>query len=623
MEVDVRRMISEEALASCLSCNFETVNLDFKRTSNLEQVRDVVELAKDVLAMANTKGGHLIVGVDDSFQVVGLAPEIAKNFKSGKLLNDKLRKFVRDEVTVHSALHVVPGQDGKDVQVAILFVPPSEHLVPAAEIGQYTVDHRGPQVVFRHGEVLVRHADESTRAVSAADYKRCAVSPADFLNFIPPHRPAEDLASFPNPYDFVRTAQSDMFKGRQTECSDLLDLVRDGNHVAVYGLQRIGKTSLVRQTFSERIAADALMKERVCFTSINLQDMGSDKVTYKLFFETILRTLADAVETSVTRAVMRRLADRIGFDRGRLQSDFHDETEMCRTYFRAFEALVSESPRQIVLFLDEFSELCRCIERNIQLSNRQRTQGKYVHPHAMLVDVPLMQSISSLMKNDALRKKLTFVFGVRPFVAEYDEKRSLQILKLTRPINLGYLEEQAAKALMTEPLFPVFAYEKDAADYLYRLTAGHPYLIQFILQDVVTRLKREGRATIYLNDIQRVEREMISDRASYDAQFNLLDSDFSIDEVVNPDRVRHGKGTLAIIAKLGNEQEQGWVSTEQVYKFLRNYGISYEDMDHTLSQLVKAGILQPDKSELHRYRVYVPLLRKRYVAQNMIGRFFR
>jgi hypothetical protein len=37
-------------------------------------------------------------------------------------------------------------------------------------------------------------------------------------------------------------------------------------------------------------------------------------------------------------------------------------------------------------------------------------------------------------------------------MAEYDSKEDLQILKLTKPITLYYLDEQAARALITEPL---------------------------------------------------------------------------------------------------------------------------------------------------------------------------
>jgi len=58
--------LSLSRLMSLIDSPCETAALDFKETVDPTQCRDRVELAKDVLAMANSGGGHIVVGVEDA-----------------------------------------------------------------------------------------------------------------------------------------------------------------------------------------------------------------------------------------------------------------------------------------------------------------------------------------------------------------------------------------------------------------------------------------------------------------------------------------------------------------------------------------------------------------------------
>ena len=135
-----------------------------------------------------------------------------------------------------------------------------------------------------------------------------------------------------------------------------------------------------------------------------------------------------------------------------------------------------------MLFLDEFSEWCRVIEKNERIPQIPRlTEGQPLHQS--LVDVDLMQFFSSLMRDQDFKNKLVFVFAVRPFMAEYDSRKNLQILKLADSITLYYLDKCSAISLMTEPLPDTVSIKPSAAAHLYESTAGHPYLIQFIFKE--------------------------------------------------------------------------------------------------------------------------------------------
>jgi hypothetical protein len=240
------------------------------------------------------------------------------------------------------------------------------------------------------------------------------------------------------------------------------------------------------------------------------------------------------------------------------------------------------------------------------------------------MDVPFIHHLSSLLKDENLKAKFTLILLVRPFLAEYDQRESLQILKLIKPIMLYFLDERAAKALITEPLEGLVVYETDTVDYLYRLTAGHPYLLQFILKIIVDKIKREGRKVITLQDAKWIEDRMISEGPAFDAQFAVLISDYSVDEITHPKEALLGNGILAVVAQLGDEQLEGWVYESQIFDALSRYRIPVEKTASLLSQLTRTKILEErsEAGKLH-YRISIPLLRKRFVRQNLYLKYFR
>ena len=51
---------------------------------------------------------------------------------------------------------------------------------------------------------------------------------------------------------------------------------------------------------------------------------------------------------------------------------------------------------------------------------------------------------------------------------------------------------------------------------------------------------------------------MVSDGPGYDAQFKVLISDYSVDEITHPKEAELGKGLLALVSKVGQDRD-GWV----------------------------------------------------------------
>ena len=417
----------------------------------------------------------------------------------------------------------------------------------------------------------------------------------------------------PNPYNTPLIAKGDMFKGRDAEVDQLLDAIENGIDTAIFGLQRVGKTSLVRETLTNKIKQRPHLN--CIFAEVNFHAYGRKNVTYKTILDIVIRAVAQAISPrrlEIVEAELDELTTHylvVGKDR------------MLEDFQKIIQGLVRITKRKIVLFLDEFSELCRAIEWNENLSKRNPERDRNIYPHQMLVDVDLMKWFWELRTHDEIRGKLVFIFAVRPFVAEYDGWRNLQLLRLMTPITLYNLDESAAKALMTEPLSGKIDYEGGAVDYLYHLTAGHPYLIQFFLREIINRIRKE-RSRIKKQDIIDFEEKMISEGPAYKAQFNVLDSDYSVDSVTNNDAAKLGKGVLAVIAHLRSRRSDGWVQKEECVRVLKHHRVEV-NIDDLLSKFRDAKIIEERGTEGKlEYRILIPLLRKRYVKQNMFQRYF-
>ena len=432
-----------------------------------------------------------------------------------------------------------------------------------------------------------------------------------------------ELADMENPYDFATVANYKTFKGRRHEMEELLTSIESGTHSAIFGLQRMGKTSLIEQGLKAELDSRPGLRNSILVVKIDMQRLGGAQVTYKDFVHAIFEAIVEQLnvigvgrEVPNLRNMTRELLTPSRYQRG-------DRTEFFSVFAKVLTGLATQSRRRIVLFIDEFSEIRKVIERNKDVLQKNPSRVGNLLPHDMYIDVPFIHHLSSLLKDADLRRAMTFIVLVRPFIAEYDEREGLQLLKLMKPITLRHLDEASAKELITAPIEPHVSYEGGAVDNLFRLTNGHPYLLQFMLKLIVDRLKRDQRPTIANADINWLRERMISEGPAYDAQFAVLISDYSIDEITHAKESRLGKGVLALVSQLGQQQER-WVSAADIYDALQRNDLPEEKTASLLSQLTRTCILEEGTiaGEL-LYRLTVPLVQERFLKQNLYRRFFR
>jgi hypothetical protein len=386
----------------------------------------------------------------------------------------------------------------------------------------------------------------------------------------------------------------------------------------------MGKTSLITQGLESELDARKELRDSILLATVDLQRLGGVQVRYTDFVHAIFEAIVDGLSAlglgHEVADLRRRLKDLFGagqYQRG-------DRTEFFAVFAKLLTKLAEASHRRIVLFIDEFSEIRKVIQRNKDLEARNPARTSTLLPHDMYIDVAFMHHLSALLKDDRLKHSITFIVLVRPFLAEYDEREELQLLKLMKSITLRHLDKEAVRDLITKPVEGWISYEEGVVDYLNHLTAGHPYLLQFILKLVVDKVKRLGRGTVTLDDVKWLQEVMVSEGPAYDAQFAVLISDYSIDEVTHRKEAQLGKGLLALVAKVGHLRDGSWVHDSELFETFDKYKIPAEKTTEILSQLTRTRILEERMYDEHlQYRLSIPLVQERFVRQNMYIKYFR
>jgi hypothetical protein len=163
--------LSLKRLLTLLESPSESAALDFKETLDLNHPRDRVEFAKDVLAMANTGGGHIVVGVEDSTRKhVGLNEEALSSLREAKTVNDKIRKYTGGYVTVSVAQYSLTTDNAANTLI-LIYVPPASSKIPALDDGVFPEPGNPSKQrwTFRKGDVYIRKGDESVKVQNPED----------------------------------------------------------------------------------------------------------------------------------------------------------------------------------------------------------------------------------------------------------------------------------------------------------------------------------------------------------------------------------------------------------------------------------------------------------------------
>ncbi len=91
----------------------ETIQCEFKRLFTAPE-----KIAREMIAFANTKGGHLLFGVDDDGEIVGVASEKAE----AEMINDAAKNYCEPPLTYSINFKEIHGRE-----IVIVSIPESDN----------------------------------------------------------------------------------------------------------------------------------------------------------------------------------------------------------------------------------------------------------------------------------------------------------------------------------------------------------------------------------------------------------------------------------------------------------------------------------------------------------------
>ncbi|WP_155475805.1 RNA-binding domain-containing protein [Heliobacterium mobile] len=227
---EFRKNLSSEYLIDLLKSQHEDVSLDFKEEHDLEWV----ELVKDVMAFANTEGGHIVFGVKEdkekkSFSPVGVSDSFSINDIT---LRSKLEKYLNTAPEIGVSHHTIDGR-----RYPLIYIVKAPRPISAIKDG-----HKNGQkkAVFSAGDIYHRQTSESTPVKDIDKLLTRYIDSKD--NF----QSKQVLNNLP----FVPVYRSkNQFIGRSKELNDLRAYVEKEPgtlSILVDGLGGVGKTSLAQ-----------------------------------------------------------------------------------------------------------------------------------------------------------------------------------------------------------------------------------------------------------------------------------------------------------------------------------------------------------------------------------------
>lgn len=157
--------LSLAALNYLLECRAECEWLDYKERLTLDDSANIAKFARDVLAMKNTGGGYIIVGVQDkTWLPIGLNAELPYD---SKLLRDKVRRGCGLDLEL-DIVHHSPHHEGKLLLFALILVRGSrkrnKRRTPSLVKSDF---HPREKYGLRRGEIYVRQGDSTVKVDSS------------------------------------------------------------------------------------------------------------------------------------------------------------------------------------------------------------------------------------------------------------------------------------------------------------------------------------------------------------------------------------------------------------------------------------------------------------------------
>lgn len=360
-----------------------------------------------------------------------------------------------------------------------------------------------------------------------------------------------------NPYT-LRPVTGRGFYGRKRELGELIQNLRNmrpGEAVLLWGPRRVGKTSLLLELMQNN-----MNNRDYIVVFIDMQKLSGRSTI--VFIREILQEVAQkAGQPEAVPKFNRLKQDPLG-------------------YFRSF---LDNSPslrhKHLVLILDEFQIITTLSQETVTLADINHT-------------------FRSLIQHQG---GLTIIFsggGVLDRLLRQSEASFM--LEVVRFQKIEVLDETAARKLIVEPAHHV-RYEDTAVEYLLYLTARHPYYLQWLCGELMTRAKRDQWQRIDQPRLQLLLDEWLPQQG--EQVFSHL---WGSSTKFNAKEQFINKLVLAILAT--HADADGFLSLEQIEAAFPSHILTKKDsLWYTLQNLAKMDTITI-KGE--QYAIQIPLFHR-------------
>ncbi len=134
----------------------ESQRLDFKQQFDPASPAEWCELIKDIVAMANSGGGVILIGLKNDGSTSGIPPTAGQPVDPAAV-DDKLFKYTDQHLPELRVVHTSKGTQ----EVVAIVVPRAEVPIVFTKPGTYAVSDVRQQTAFGRGTVYFRHGAKS------------------------------------------------------------------------------------------------------------------------------------------------------------------------------------------------------------------------------------------------------------------------------------------------------------------------------------------------------------------------------------------------------------------------------------------------------------------------------
>jgi hypothetical protein len=146
----------DDLIAPVTAATTESAQLDFKAAFDTASAQDWCELIKDLVAMANSGGGCILIGVNDDGSISGADASAVLRLDSAKLV-DKVFSYTGVQ---HSPFAVVPVEF-RGTRLPVIGVGAAKVPIAFTNPGTYSKGDGKQAAAFARGTVYVRHGAKS------------------------------------------------------------------------------------------------------------------------------------------------------------------------------------------------------------------------------------------------------------------------------------------------------------------------------------------------------------------------------------------------------------------------------------------------------------------------------